>query len=281
MEGLEEKLIQQKWVTPEQLALAAQESKRLGKNIWVALSGLGILSEEDIAVFFAEESGIPYVRISDYQISEEVIRSVNEDFCRENLILPLFKIKSVLFVACANPLDTVTADTLAAKTGYDIETLIAYSRSIIQAQDRYYGLQDKFFQAQDFIINRKPTRSLPLYRRSKRIPLSLPVWITVEDKELTLSYSSPVEGITKDISSGGTAIGLHVFLYLPKGTMLNVEFRTQMQLPQAPVIKAKAQIVYCRMEKGLRYFLGVKFIEIEDNAREELFKLAEQKNLDF
>jgi len=35
------------------------------------------------------------------------------------------------------------------------------------------------------------------------------------------------------------------------------------------------------MEKGLRYFLGVKFVKIEDNARKELLKLAEQKKLDF
>ena len=60
MEELEQKLIQDKWVTTEQLALAAQESKRIGKSIWVTLVRLGILSEEDIAIFFAQESGIPY-----------------------------------------------------------------------------------------------------------------------------------------------------------------------------------------------------------------------------
>jgi hypothetical protein len=281
MEELEQRLIQDKWVTTEQLALAAQESKRIGKSIWVTLVRLGILSEEDIAIFFAQESGIPYARISDYQISEEVIHLVDEDFCRENLILPLFKIKNVLFIACANPLDTVTIDNLMAKTGYDIEPLIAHPRSIIQAHDSYYGLQDRFFDMQNFIIKQKPTRSLPFYRTSKRIPLNLPVWISVEDEELALSYSSPIEGITKDISSGGTAIGLHVFLYIPKGTIVSVEFRTGKESSHTSVIKAKAEIVYCRMEKGLRYFLGVKFVKIEDNARKELLKLAEQKKLDF
>jgi len=274
MENLEEKLLRDNWVTLEQLALATQEAERLNKSIWVALAKLGILTQEDIAIFFAQESGIPYVRISDYQIRKEVINLVDEDFCRQNLVLPLFKIKDILFVACANPLDTTVIDELMSKTALDIEPLIANPDSIIQAQDYYYGLKNSLFALESFVRKQRPVHSLPFYRASERVPLNLPVWLTVEDDGLALHSSSPIEGITRDISYGGTSIGLNIFLFIPKGTIVMLEFR----LGNEPSLtsKAKGEVVYCRMEKGLRYFLGVMFLEIEDAVRNGLLRLVEK-----
>ena len=270
MEGLEEKLIQDKWLTPEQLVLAAGEAKRLGKSIWVALVKLGILSEEDIAIFFAQRVGIPYVRITDYQISDEVIHLLDEDFCRENLVLPLFKIRNTLFVVCVNPLDTTVIDRLRRRTGFDIEPLIANSCSITQAQDYYYGLKQEVFDLERFILEQRSVRSLPFYRASERIALNLVVRLCVEDKGLILHYSSAIEGITQDISSDGTCMGLSVFLFIPRGTVVSLEFI-------GVGIKLKGEIIYCRMSKGLRYFLGVRFVEVEDRTRRELLKLTGQK----
>lgn len=275
MGSLEEKLVKDKWVSPEQFALAGQEAKRLGKSIWVALAKLGILSQEDIAIFFAQESGIPYVRISDYRITDEVIRLVDEDFCRQNLLIPLFRIKNRLFVACANPLDTTVIDGLISKTGFDIEPLVANPDSITQAQDDYYGLEDRLFNLKRFILKQGSVRSLPFYRASERVSLNTPVWLCVEDKEMILHSSSPIEGTTRDISSGGTSIGLNVFLFIPPGIEVSLEFRPVKEPSLASSIKARGEVAYCRMEKGLRYFLGISFIEIEDSARCQLLKLAE------
>jgi len=277
VESLEEKLIQDKRITPEQLALARKEAKRLGKSFWVALAKLGILSQEDIAIFFAQESGIPYVRISDYQITDEVIRLVDEDFCRQNLVIPLFKINNTLFVACVNPLDTTVVDSLLSKTGFDIEPLIASPYSISQAQDYCYGLEDRLFNLERFVLKQGAMRSLPFSRASERIPLKVPVWLCVEDKRLVLKYSSPIEGTTRDISSEGTAVGLNILLFIPKGAMVMLEFKSTKGSSFKSAIKTKGEVVYCRMEEGLRYFLGIRFIDIEDPVRRELLKLAEQK----
>ena len=273
MEDLEEKLIQDKWVTPEQLGLAAQEAKRLGKSIWVALVKLGILSQEDIAMFLAQESGICYVRISDYEISNEVIRLVDEDFCRQNRIFPLFKIKNRLFVACANPQDTAITDNLMSKTGLDIEPLIANPDLISQAQDYYYGLQERHFDLHRFILKKRPMRSIPLYRASERISLNVPVWLYLETKELVLHRPSPIEGITRDISNDGTCVGLHISLFIPKGTIIRLEFRPSAKTSLKSTIKLRGEIVYCRMDKGRHYLLGVKFVQMQDNSRKELLKL--------
>ena len=276
MENLEAKLIQDNWVNAQQLSLAKQEAKRCGKSVWVNLLKLGYLSEEDITIFLAQESGITYVRVSDYELSDEIIRLVDENFCRENQVIPLFKIKDTLFVACTNPLDTVLVDSLTKLTGCNIEPLMSTAHLITQAQDYYYGVEDKSFALEKFIFRRTPLRGFMFGRESERLPLNIPVSLKVEDKGLVLHYSSAIEAHTRNISQGGTAVGLHIFLFLPKGTNLSLEFKLAGGLSQEPsqIIKAKGEVVYCLMEKGQHYFLGIKFTEIEDTARSQLLKLA-------
>ncbi|MFC1592408.1 PilZ domain-containing protein [Candidatus Omnitrophota bacterium] len=280
MDGLEEKLIQDKWLSQGQLNQAVREAKKIGKSVWACLVKMGILTQEDISVFFAQESGIPYVRISDYQLSEEVIGLVDEDFCRENLILPLFRIKDRLFAAFVNPLDTTAIDALAAKTGCEIEPLIANIQSIKQAQDYYYGPEERIFDFRRLIMKQRSTHSLPFYRNSQRVSFILPVLLCVDDKNFILRYSSPVEGITRDITTNAQAIGLQVFLFIPRGTALSLEFKSGKQAFSKETIKVKGEVIHCRMEKGLRYFLGVKFTQMDEAARSDLLKFIEQKKLD-
>jgi hypothetical protein len=276
MEELEAKLIQDNWVNAQQLSLAKQEAKRLGKSIWAGLLKLGYLSEEDITIFLAQESGITYVRVSDYELSDEIIRLVDENFCRQNQVIPLFKIKNTLFVACTNPLDTALVDSLAKLTNCDIEPLLSSSHLITQAQDYYYGIEDRTFALEKFVVRPTPLRGFMFGRESERLPLNIPVLLKVEDKGLVLHYSSAIEAHTRNISSTGTAIGLYIFLFLPKGTNLSLEFKLAGGLSSEPsqIIKAKGEVVYCLMEKDQHYFLGIKFTEIEDTARSQLLKLA-------
>lgn len=276
MEDLETRLIQGNLVTKEQCNLAKEEALRLSKPIWVGLVRLGYLSLEDIVICLAQESGIAYVRPSDYRITDEVIRLVDENFCRRNLCLPLFKVKDTLFVACMNPLDTTVIDSLANLTGFNIEPLFASVYSITAGCDYYYGIEDRVVRVEKLLVKQGLLSQLPFWRDSKRMPLNIPVSLKLEDENVVLNYSSPLEGYTRDISLGGTAIGLQVFLFIPKGTSLFLEFRLSPGLSSSlvPSVKAKGEVVYCRMEKSQHYFLGIKFIEIEDSACNQLLKLA-------
>lgn len=275
MEELELKLTQQNILTAEQLNSAKADSSQCGKSIWASLVKLGYMSEEDIAIFFSQESGINYVRISDYEINYEVIRLLEEGFCRENLVIPLFKIKDTLFVACTNPLDTILIDSLTKLSGCSVELLIATRLSIVQALDLYLGPEEKSFNIVKLMYKQGPLQGLIPWRESERLNLSIPVSIRVEDKSISLNCSSPLEGYSRNISQSGTAIGLQVFLFLPKGVNVSLEFYPNEASGGSPaVIKAKGEIVYSRMEKGQRYLLGILFTEIDELARSQLFKLA-------
>ena len=276
MEELELKLVEGGWVTYEQLLLAKQDALKIGKSVWASLVRLGYVSEEGLSIFFAQESGLSFVRISDYKLSDEVIRLLSEDYCRQNTVIPLFKIKDTLFVACSNPLDTVVVDNLAKLSGCNIELLLSSSHSIQQALDLYWGPEEKSFKMLKFMFNPVPLKGLSFWRESERIDLNIPVNLAIEDESVVLHYSSPIEGYSRNISSNGTAVALEVFLFLPKGINVSLEFRPKdSPSSNSKVIKVKGEIVYSRMEKGQRYLLGIRFTQIEEEARQRLLKLID------
>lgn len=275
MENLETKIVRGGWITGQQLNAAKEEAAGAGRTIWAAMIKLGYLSLDDLTIFFAQESGIPYVVIADYKISPSVLCLIGEDFCRRNLVLPLFKIRDTLFAACSNPLDTTLINNLANLCGCPVEPLFACAYSIIKALDSLYGPEDKVFEAGNFILEQGPLEGLPFFRESERLPLNIPVSISLEDASFALPFSSPIEGYSRDISRNGTAVGLEIFLFLPAGLKISLDFKPGATLfACGRTIKVKGEIVYCRMEKGQHYFLGIKFSEISEEARNQLFKLA-------
>ena len=275
MDNLEERLVREHLISEEQLALAYQEAKRLNKSIWVALEKMDVLNEEQIALFFSEELGIPYVRPNDYAINEELINVVEEDFCRQNMLIPLFKIDNLLYVAMTNPLDTTVLDGLSARAGCIIEPLVASPSAVLQAIDSNHGIDDRFSFLQKLVLRQRPLSALPFSREAERIPLSVPVKLRLEGTQVVFRSKIAVDGLTKDISAGGTAVGLEIFLYLPKGTAVSMEFQPQAGiLSSSKGVFAKGEIVYCRMEKGRQYFLGIKFTQVDKESIVTLLKQA-------
>lgn len=292
MKELETKIVQDGWITGQQLNAAKEEAAKAGRTVWAMLVKLGYVSLDDLTILFAQESNIPYVRITDYKILPSVLCLIGENFCRQNLVIPLFKIKDTLFVACGNPLDTTLVNNLAKLCGCPIEPLFASGYSIIDALDNLYGLEDKTFESGNFILKQEPLEGIPFFRESERLPLNIPVSISLEDASFALPFSSPIDGYSRDISRNGTAVGLEIFLFLPAGLELSLNFKPSATLfargqrlglseaqprPSGQTIKVKGEIVYCRMEKGQHYFLGIKFSEITEEARQQLFKLTGPK----
>ena len=278
MDNLEDRLIKDNLVSQEELAIAYQEAKRLKKSLWAALVKLEMLSEEQVALIFSEELGIAYVRPNDYYISEEIMGLVDEDFCRQNLLIPLFRVDNILYVAMANPLDTTVLDGLSSRAGCIVEPLLASARMIQEAIDNQRGIEDRLALLQKLVLKQKPLQALPFSREAERIPLSLPVKLAAESKDVILRTRASVDGLTKDISAGGTAVGLEIFLYLPKGTRVSLEFQCEEGVfSSSQSVVAKGEVMYCRMEKGKHYFLGIKFTDVDKEAIISLLKDARGK----
>lgn len=278
MEDLEARLVKNNWVNPQQLELAGNEAKRLGKTIWVALIKLGILSQEDIAVFFAQESGIPYIKISDFKIPSEQIALLSEDFCRQHLVMPFCKLKDTLYVAAVNPLDTSLQDYLTSKTGFGIELLFTSLNSMQEALNANYGIIDTVFDSQKYIIKQSPLRSLVFYRESERASCDVALELEVIDEDLAQVYSGKLlASRVKNISLAGASVGLEAEEFIPKGCQVLLVFQPEAYPVLERQIRIKGEVAYCSMEKSRRYFLGIKFIAAQKQDVEQILRLCLQK----
>lgn len=278
MEGLEEKLINCGLITAQQALQAEKEALACGKALCATLVKLGFVTEEEMAIFFADESSIPYIRVSDYCVSREALALLDENFCRQYMVIPVFKIRESLFVAINNPLDTALIDNLFKITGLDIEPLIASCSQILSNLNLYYGPEDKNFDIEKFIIKQSAIKRMPFHRDSERLDLKIPVSITIDDKNFALRGSLLVDGFTQNISNEGMAIVLELFLFLPKGINLILDLKLGQDMKSAgELVKARGEIVHSYMGKGRKFFLGIKFTDIDGTSRNKLLKLANLK----
>ena len=80
MGNFEEILVKERWVSPNELIKAREDQKKTGKSLFCSFIKLGYMSEEDVFLFFAENSSIPFVKLSNYIVDEEVLKILPEHF---------------------------------------------------------------------------------------------------------------------------------------------------------------------------------------------------------
>lgn len=257
MDSLEEKLIKGKWVSPLALIEAQHHAERTGKSLFCSLIKLGHISEEDVFRFFAVNSNIPFIKVSQYRIKDEVLTLLDENFCRENLVIPLFKIDSALFVAMVNPLDAQLIANISTSTKLDIHPLLASPTDIERALNNYWGYPDSFFSVERLVFKHEKLSSFPLYRAKERIPLDIPINFKIDDSNVQLANDGYISGSTFDVSEDISALGIKTSIFLPKGARLTLYFLHNEKL------KIKGEVVYCRLE-GKGYFsLGVRLLDLK------------------
>ena len=278
MDNLEEKLLHEKLLEPWQLDRAKDNARYSGQSLWVNLVKLGFLSEEDIALFLAQESGIPYVRVSDYVIDQAVLHLIEENFCLQNKVIPIFKLQNTLFVACRNPLDAALQDSLAKMTGCVIEPLVSEAHAILGALDLYWHLDEENFELARFITKRNAVQGFVQWRGADRLPLQLLFELKILDEAITLLSRRVVTGNTFNISSDATALGIQTSIYLPQGVMVLVSLKiVQERAVSEKLIELRGQIVRCEMIKSRQYLLAIKLKNASEAVKQELLDLAALK----
>jgi hypothetical protein len=275
MENLELKLLEQNWLQPWQLDRAKVEERISGRSLWVNLVKLGFLCEADIALFLAQESGIPYVRIADYVIDQSVLHLVEENFSLQHQIIPLFRLGKTLFLACSNPLDTALLDGVAKMTGLVIEPVVSEAHGILAALDLYWRLEDKNFDLAKFIIKQNSVQGFVPWRGAERLLLEIPIQLKILDEAVALLPRKSITGQTFNISADANFIGAQVNMFLPKGlvVLMSLEIKPE-QSGSEKLIELRGEIVRSAMIKAREYLLGIKLMNAADGVKKKLLGLA-------
>ena len=132
-------------ITQEQLEKALGLQKGTGRKLGEVLVDEGITTEEAIARALSSQLGIDMIETQNVRISEEILKLIPVNVLKKNKVLPFEYAKdnaNVLRVAMADPMDMNAMDDISIIANLQVEPVVATSRSIMLALDKYYGQGD-------------------------------------------------------------------------------------------------------------------------------------------
>jgi type IV pilus assembly protein PilB len=143
---LGQRLLDKELITEAQLNLALNESKSKGVYLGEALENLGILSQDIIALYLADESGAEIIDLKRYPIELDAIDLVPYELAKRYQILPLSRKNNILKAAMADTLNVIAIEALEMATGLSVDVLAAAKNEIFETIEQYYAKQDTYDQ---------------------------------------------------------------------------------------------------------------------------------------
>ncbi|MDT7544269.1 MAG: type pilus assembly protein PilB [Actinomycetota bacterium] len=138
MKQLGDILLEGGHVTPEQLAGAVEEQRRLGRSLGRVLVDLGVLTEGQLVAALATQIGLKFVDLSDYPVDGSAVSRVPDMVCRRHNALPIGYEDGRLVVAMADPANVFAVDDIRSMTGMEVKPVVATKSDVIAAINRYH-----------------------------------------------------------------------------------------------------------------------------------------------
>lgn len=151
-------LIDEHMITEEQLAQALPIAQEHQKKIGEVLVELGFVTEEGIANALSRQLGVDVVTLSGAKIEEDLLKLVNGSLLRKHTMIPFEYARdnlNVVHVAMADPMDMTAIDDFAIVSNMQVEPVIATTREIMMALDKYYGDSETMMAAERYAKERE------------------------------------------------------------------------------------------------------------------------------
>jgi len=148
-------LLEQEYITQEQLDTALAASKETGARLGEWLVESGFITEEKIAQALRYQLGYQYVNLGNEDIPEDIIKLVKGDILRKHQMIPFaYANSNTLRVAMADPLNILAVDDIEIITGLQVEPVVATASGIMAALDKYYGSEEANAMAEQYAAER-------------------------------------------------------------------------------------------------------------------------------
>jgi len=102
------------------------------------LVDLGFAKEEDIAQALTAQYGFPYLPLSNYEISPEIIDIIAGRVAKQYVLIPIDKIGNNLTIVMSNPLNIQAIEDVELISGCSVQTFVSTSSDIKRAIEKYY-----------------------------------------------------------------------------------------------------------------------------------------------
>ncbi len=129
-------------ITAQELGRGLELQKGSGRKLGETLVDEGLATEENIARALSSQLQYDMVDLQNVEIPEEILKLVPPNVLKKYQMLP-FEYSpdnvNVLRVAMADPMDMAAMDDVNIITNLQVEPVVATTRSVMLAIDRYYG----------------------------------------------------------------------------------------------------------------------------------------------
>ena len=139
MGRLGDRLIAEGLITREQLAQALAVQKGTRDKVGTILVRLGLLTEERLLGFLAQQHNVPSITLGQVAIDPEVLRLVPGPLAEKLEVLPIKRIGNTLTLAMADPTNVLALDDVAFMTNLQIQPVVASQVDIRKAIERLYN----------------------------------------------------------------------------------------------------------------------------------------------
>jgi type IV pilus assembly protein PilB len=170
-------------ITPEQLEKALEKQKKTGMKLGVTLVDEGVITEDDIAAALSRQLNLEIVDLQNITVDKNVAKLVPVNILKKYTMIPFAfseTNKNVLRVAMENPLDIYAQEDISIITNYQVEPVIATTRSIMLAIDKYHG-------------HNEMKDALNQYAKEKKLD------VEVNEQEEVEINSSPIVKLVKEM----------------------------------------------------------------------------------
>ena len=131
-------LVEQGLITDDQLKLALQEQKKMGRKLGNTLVELGMIDEDSILNLLSGQLSIPLIDLRNFNYNEEVVRTLSESIARRYRAIVLEDRASDYLVGMADPTDLYALDEIQEKLSKPVSQAIVRESDLLEAFDKVY-----------------------------------------------------------------------------------------------------------------------------------------------
>jgi len=138
-------LVARKLVPQAKIDEALKLQDRLGKRMGQILIDKGWVAENDVLRALGEQLGVPFVRIRPGLFDPELAPLLERGVARRLCVLPLFRVRSVLYLATAKPQDMPTFEEVSERLQCVVRPVLARKEDILKLLNESLSIDDMHF----------------------------------------------------------------------------------------------------------------------------------------
>jgi hypothetical protein len=256
-------------ITKDMLNRALEYQDQCGCSITQYLLAYGYIDEHQLAQCLCTQFGIPYLPLTSYDISDEIIKLVPADIAQKYWLIPVDRRGDALMVVMIDPLDAKAVKEVEDVTGYKVMPFVGIISEIVEALEVYYKIRVREREAKNekappFFINTRTYKGIER-RRSIRFKTKIDIRFPVNGYYKTSQ--------TVNVSRGGLSFESEDALSV--GSIIPVEIILSKSFSPLPIL-AIMQVVRAVLLDNNRFEICVKVIKI---SKQELTTLIEYASI--